>query len=368
MSTLLIRLIVVIFTLAFFDLSAKEIKLGMSTALTGPTKNLGLQLRQGAQLYFSHYNNTLKGKENPITLISYDDGYEPHQTVLNTKKLLNQDKVFALFGYVGTPTSKAIMPIISKESTIYFSPFTGAEFLRAPVQKNIFNIRSSYYLEAQTQVNYFVEQQKLTNIALFIQADEFGLAASKGFAIALKNKNINNFQQVRYKRNTLDIKIATQRLIELKPDVIFCVGTYSPIAKLINTLRAENINSKVVMLSFAGAMSLQQELKYFDDVYITSVVPNPHNSPLKIVKQYRQEMTGNKLSNESLEGYINAATFVQIINKIPSDINHKSFISSAEQLDVDLGGITIKFSPDDHQALDQTYLNKVTKNAIIPIN
>ena len=368
MPAIFINFVVIFLSLSISSLCAKEIKLGMSTALSGPTKNLGLQLRQGAQLYFSHYNYTLEGKKNPISLVSYDDGYEPHQTVLNTQKLLNEDKVFALFGYVGTPTSKAIMPILLKEKTIYFSPFTGAEFLRSPVKKNIFNIRASYYKEAETQVKYFVKQQKLTNVALFIQADDFGLAGSKGYTIALSDQNITHLQQVRYKRNTEDIKIATQQLKKLNPEVIFCVGTYSPIAKLINNLRAENIHSKIVMLSFAGAMSLQEELENFDDVYITSVMPNPYTSELKIVKQYRQEMAGNKLSSESLEGYINAATFVQIISKIPTEITQESFIKSAEKLNIDLEGLTVRFSTDNHQALHTTYLNRVTKNGLIEVS
>jgi len=361
--------VIVIFVQFFFSkLSAKEIKLGMSTALTGPTKSLGLQLRQGAQLYFSRYNKTPAGLKNPITLISYDDGYEPHNTVLNTRKLLEDDNVFALFGYVGTPTSKAVMPLISKENTIFFSPFTGAEFLRTPVKRNIFNIRSSYYNEAATQVEYFIKKLKLKNVALFIQADDFGLAASKGYAQALKAQGIENYIQVRYKRNTIDIDIATKQLIELNPDVIFCIGTYSPIGNLINNLRAKNISSKVVMLSFAGARALQQELKNFDEIYITSVLPDPHSSELAIIEQYRQAMLENELSNESLEGYINAATFVRVISQISGEITQHSFIHSAEQLNISLGGVGIKFSPNNHQALNKTYLNVITQNGLLPIN
>jgi len=347
---------------------ATEIKLGMSTALTGPTKNLGLQLRKGAQLYFNNYNKTPAGLKHPITLISYDDGYEPQNTVLNTRKLLEHDKVFALFGYVGTPTSKAIMPLISKDNAIFFSPFTGAEFLRSPLKRSIFNIRASYYNEAATQVKYFVEKLKLKNVALFIQADDFGLSASEGYAKALKVQGIKEYTQVRYKRNTIDIDLATKQLKDLKPEVIFCIGTYSPIANLINNLRAEKVNSKVVMLSFAGAFALKKELNNFDDIYITSVLPDPHRSELQIIKQYRQEMLKSELSNESLEGYVNAATFVQIISQISGEITPHKFIQSAEQLNISLGGVGIKFSKNNHQALDKTYLNLITKNGLLPVN
>ena len=191
----LIKNISLVCLLFSFHLTATEIKLGMSSALTGPTKNLGLQVRQGAQLYFQQYNQTPNGKKNPISLISYDDGYEPHHTVINTIKLIENDKVFALFGYVGTPTSQAIMPLLEEHQIIYFSPFTGADFLRSPIKKNIFNVRASYYTEAETQVEYFIDQLNLSKAALFIQADAFGLAASKGYKNALSARGITAIEQ-----------------------------------------------------------------------------------------------------------------------------------------------------------------------------
>ncbi|WDE09025.1 ABC transporter substrate-binding protein [Thalassomonas viridans] len=339
----------------------------MSTALTGPTKNLGQQVRQGAQAYFNQYNQSEKGQKNPISLISYDDGYEPRNTVINTIKLIEDDKVFALFGYVGTPTSKAIMPLLEDHRIIYFSPYTGADFLRSPIKKNIFNIRASYYTEAETQVEYFIDQLNLSKAALFIQADAFGLAASKGFKNALSARGITAIEQVRYKRNTSEIEIATERLKQLNPEVIFCVGTYEPIAKLINELRSANINSHIVMLSFVGAQSLIKRLKYFSNVYVTLVMQDPHASPLPIIKDYRKAMAGEPLSHESLEGYIDAAVFVAIINSIKGEITYDSFIKHAEQLRMNLGGLPIYFSEYDHQGLNKAYLNQITAKGLLPV-
>ncbi|WDE02168.1 ABC transporter substrate-binding protein [Thalassomonas actiniarum] len=353
--------------LASFTLSSTEIKLGMSTALSGPTKNLGLQVRQGAETYFKQYNQSEKGRKHPITLISYDDGYEPHDTVINTIKLIEDDKVFALFGYVGTPTSKAIMPLLEEHNIIYFSPYTGADFLRSPIKKNIFNIRASYYTEAETQVEYFIDQLNLSKAALFIQADAFGLTASKGYKNALSARGISAIEQLRYKRNTSDIALATERLKQLNPEVIFCVGTYEPIAKLINELRAANINSHIVMLSFVGAQSLIKRLKYFNNVYVTLVMQDPHESQLPIVKDYRKAMAGQALSHESLEGYVDAAVFAAIVSSIKGEINHKSFIRYAEQLRMDLGGLPIYFSEYDHQGLNKAYLNQITPAGLKPV-
>mgnify|MGYP000397713325 CR=1 FL=1 len=354
--------------LASFALSSAEIRLGMSTALSGPTKNLGLQVRQGAEVYFRQYNQSEQGRKTPISLISYDDGYEPRNTMINTIKLIEDDKVFALFGYVGTPTSQAIMPLLESQQIIYFSPYTGADFLRSPIKRNIFNIRASYYTEAETQVEYFIDQLNLSKAALFIQADAFGLAASKGFKNALSARGITAIEQVRYKRNTSDITIATERLKQLNPEVIFCVGTYEPIAKLINELRSAGIDSHIVMLSFVGAQSLIKRLKHFTNVYVTLVMQDPHESQLPIIQEYRKAMAGQPLSHESLEGYIDAAVFAAIINSIKGEINYHTFIRHAEQLRMDLGGLPIYFSEYDHQGLNKAYLNQITRQGLKPVS
>lgn len=352
------------YTFSPFIAQAEEIKIGMSTALTGPTKNLGIEISQGANLYFSQYNKTREKKLPAIKLITYDDGYEPHQTVLNTRKLIEKDKVFALFSYVGTPTSRVVMPILENKNILYFSPFTGADFLRTPVKENIFNIRANYFNEAQTQVNYFIPQQSNTKVALFIQADEFGLSAIKGYKKALKNVGITQYQQVRYKRNTSEISIAVTSLLKSNPDIIFCVGTYEPIAKLINELRAANNTSKIVMLSFAGGKYLQQRLTAFNDIYITSVFPSPEHSSVNIIKQYRKAMGDMALSAESLEGYINAATFTEIIKQMQNKkqvFSQENFINTAENINFQSFGLPLNFSQTNHQALNNTYLYQFTK-------
>lgn len=348
----------------FFSAQAAEIKLGMSAALTGPTQHLGIEISQGANLYFSQYNKTRDDESPAIKLIIYDDGYEPHQTVLNTRTLIDKDNVFALFSYVGTPTSKVVMPILENKNILYFSPFTGANFLRTPVNKNIFNIRASYFDEAQTQINYFIPQLNNAKVALFIQADQFGLSAIEDYRKALKNVGITQYQQVRYKRNTSEVSFAVKSLLKSNPDIIFCVGTYEPIANLINELRAAKNTSKIVMLSFAGGEYLHQRLTHFNDVYITSAFPSPESSSANIIKQYRTAMGSMTLSRESLEGYINAATFTEIIKKMQHNdksFTLENFVNTAENINFNSFGLPLHFSKTNHQALTSTYLYQFTK-------
>ena len=140
----------------------------MSNALTGPASQLGQELSSGALVYFNKLNRLggIHGKQ--VELISLDDGYEPENTVINTRLFIKKEKVFALFGYVGTPTSHAILPMLKQSNIPYLMPFTGADFLRTPIVSNVFNLRASYLQEAQAQIDFLVKQKGFDQIALVI--------------------------------------------------------------------------------------------------------------------------------------------------------------------------------------------------------
>lgn len=89
--------------------TAERVLLGQSVALTGPAAELGIQMRNGARAYFDHVNASGGVHGRRIELITLDDGYEPARTVPNPRRLIEEDRVFALFGHVGTPTSAAAL-------------------------------------------------------------------------------------------------------------------------------------------------------------------------------------------------------------------------------------------------------------------
>ena len=355
-------------TLASTNLAlAKTIKLGMSAPFSGPTKALGINLRLGAEQFFKQYNQTPAGKKNPIKLISYDDGYEPSRTIANTRRLIKEDNVFALFGYVGTPTTQAILPMIEKYKMLFFAPYTGAEFLHNPINPHVFNIRTSYFNEAELQLEYFSKHYDLKNIALFIQADAFGIAASEGYVKALTKRSLSNITQVRYKRNSQDIAQAVKKIAAIKPDIVLCVGTYQPISKLINTLRSNSLTMPITMVSFAGAEALHESLTDFEEVYISTVVNDPFTSSLPIVKEYRHAMEGLPLSHESLEGYINAKVFTQILNKSSIPVTPESFTKAAESTRTNIANQVFEYTKENHSGNLPAILNKVGKNGVIEL-
>jgi hypothetical protein len=98
------------------NLTQKEIVLGMSTALEGPTSYLGVNVRDGIETAIHEINQSGGIHGHTIRLVCLDDGYEPQRTIPNIYKLANEENVLAIIGDVGTPTAVAAIPIIEKNT------------------------------------------------------------------------------------------------------------------------------------------------------------------------------------------------------------------------------------------------------------
>ena len=137
-------------------ITPRSILLGQSAAFSGPSGELGREYRQGAHLVFDHVNaqGGIHGRQ--VVMVYRDDQYNPELTLSNTKKFIDKDRVFALFGYLGTPTVKAALPLIDQKTIPLVAPLTGAQIIRSPMKKNVFNIRASYHQEIKAIVSYLM--------------------------------------------------------------------------------------------------------------------------------------------------------------------------------------------------------------------
>lgn len=166
--------------------TSDKIVFGQSAATAGPAAALGRGMREGLLAAFNEANEKGGVGGRKLELITYDDGYEPNRAIANTNKLIDEDKVFAMVGEVGTPTSKAAQPIASKAKVPFIGPFTGAEFLRSPYQPYVVNVRGSYFQETEAMVEYLTERLNVSRIAILYQDDSYGRAGLAGVQKALK--------------------------------------------------------------------------------------------------------------------------------------------------------------------------------------
>ncbi len=349
--------------------TAGEIRIGMSNALSGPASGLGTQLKAGAEAYIAKVNAAGGVHGRKIVLVSKDDGYEPARCATNTEALIGSDKVFALFGYVGTPTSNAAVPIASRHQVPYLFPFTGAEVLRNPVNKYVFNVRASYFDEAEEMVERLTKDLGVRKIAMFMQDDSFGEAVKGGIARALFKRDMKIAAETRFKRNTMDVDAGVAAIKQAAPEAVVFVGTYKQLAAVVKKSKEAGIKTRFLTVSFIGTENFIAEAGADGDgVYITQVMPSPQDAAVALMKEYLADMKGKDVGYTSLEGYVNAAVLVEALKRTGPNPTRAGLIAALEGLKTDLGGLKIAFSPTQHQGSKAIFLTQVRNGKAVPLD
>src|ERR1700761_1014524 len=236
--------------------SQKTIEFGQVGAFTGPAQDLGLGMRQGILAAFDEANRNGGIAGRTLELKSRDDGYEPEKTVVATKQILDDDKVFAMIGAVGTPTSKAGQPLATEEKVPFIAPFTGAEFLRNPFNRYVVNVRASYFEETEAWVEHLTKDLGVTRIAILYQDDAFGLAGLEGVQRALAKRKMSLVASGSFMRNTTAVKSALLDIMKGNPEAVVTASPAQPVAEFIKLAHQVKINPIFVAISFVGSDSL----------------------------------------------------------------------------------------------------------------
>ena len=340
----------------------ERIVLGQSAAFTGPAAQLGIQFHAGAKLYFDLLNAQGGVGRRAIEIRQLDDGYEPDRCVANTKKLIDDD-VFALFGYIGTPTSVAALPLATKARMPFFAPFTGAMALRDPFSKTTFHLRASYNDETALIVKQLTNLG-LKKIAVFYQNDAYGKAGLDGVTLALAAQNLKPVALATVERNSVDVAAAVATINAAAPDAVVQISAYKSCAAYIRAARKAGFGGTFYNVSFVGTQALADELgKDGAGVVVSQVVPSPYNAARPIAREFvdAAKKADNVQPNfSSMEGYLAAKVFAEGLRR-GGKPNRESLIGGLESInDQSFGGFAVTFSPTNHVASKFVELSMLT--------
>lgn len=348
--------------------SDDEVRLGMVNAQSGPAAGLGKGLHAGAQAYFARVNAAGGVYGRKISLQLRDDSYEPVRTADHTRELIASRNIFALFGYVGTPTSRAAMPIALQARVPYLFPFTGAEVLRKPVHPWGFNVRASYFDETEVMVERMTGDLGLRKVALLMQDDSFGETVKSGLVGALYRRDLTIHSEARVQRNSLEVAAAVDQLKQSQPEAIVFVGTYKQLAAAVRQARVSGLGARFFTVSFVGTDNFIAEAGLAaDGVYITQVMPSPYDRSSALIRQYQADLPADEIGYASLEGYIDAAVFVAALREAGPAPTRVALVQALAFLQVDLQSFAVAFSPSDHQGSDAVFLTRVEAGRALPV-
>ncbi|WP_392341894.1 ABC transporter substrate-binding protein (plasmid) [Phaeobacter sp. BS23] len=353
--------------LAEQGVSSNEVRFAQVAALDGLAAALGQGMQLGLEAAFAEANAAGGIHGRSIVLESMDDSYEPDKSVALVKQVIEGDQHIGLIGAVGTPTASATQPIATEAGLPFIGPFTGAGFLRDASHGNILNVRATYAAETEAWIAHLVDEQNMKSIALLYQDDGFGRVGLAGVTAALEKRGMALVAEGTYTRNTTAVKKALLTIRKAKPDAVVMVGAYKPVAEFIKLSRKLKFNPTFVNISFVGSDALAKELgDAGEGVIISQVVPFPWDQSLPVVAQYQAALKAVDADAEpgfvTLEGYLTGRLAIRALEDAGADLTRASYLAAMAGLrDVDFGGVTMRFGPDDNQGMDDVFLTHITK-------
>lgn len=377
---------------------SKELTFGMSAAFTGANGEMGIEFYRGVMAYLEHLNANGGAGGWKINVVPANDGYNPGPCFQNTVRFIENEDVFALFSYVGTPTTTHILPLLQKfeeRNAFLLFPLTGAQPLRAaPFGKHVYNFRASYFQETAGLVDHLVKVGR-ERIAVFYQSDAYGRTGWDGVRRAMRKHGLSIVDEVAYQRGATfeqDFSREVELLMASKPEAVICIGTYASQGALIRDLRNAGYAIPVAGLSFADSdkmleLLVQQGAKdgrtYTADLINSQVVPSYNDIRFEGVRLYRKLMDSYKglpsvssqdylprrFSYVSFEGFLNGMLLAEIVRRM-ADAPRRSRIPEviASIRDFDMGiGERVDFGDGRHQGLNKVYFTTVRDGQFLPI-
>ncbi len=370
-----------------------EVKVGMSAAFKGAIAGLGVEYYRGAMALFSEINAQGGISGRSVRLVALDDGYTPLMALRNTIRLVDEEKVFVLANYVGTPTLTRALPVIRQyrdRGIVLVGNLTGAQIQREdPYVDQVFKIRSSYRREMAATVD---ELWKLgiRKFGVFYQIDVYGRSGTDGVARALAARGAEIAAEATYRRGAIfgeSMVAAMAHLRRAKVEAILCTGAYQASAAFVRDVRSAGWNVPISNISFVGCDAMLRLLAeeggktgrdFTRHLVNSQVVPTYDELGLPAVREYRDLMDRwkpaipadladpsyepQKYSFNGLEGFLNAKVLVEGLRRAGPDLTRSRFKTAMESLaDYDLGiGAAVTFSRSRHQGLDRVYFTTVS--------
>lgn len=345
---------------------SSRLVIGQSAAFSGPAAQLGIQMNRGMKVFFDQLNAGGGVNGHSVELRTLDDGYEPDRCKANTEKLI-RDEVFALLGFVGTPTCVAALPLVNEAKIPFFGPFTGAEVLRDPFSKWVFHLRASYYDETGLIVKQLTSLG-LKKIAVFYQDDAYGKAGLEGVKRALKPLDLAPVALGTVQRNTVDVAKAVAEIVATQPDAVVQISAYKSCAAFIRAARKAGYGGTFYNVSFVGTQALADELgREGRGIMVSQVMPFPFSTTTQISREYLDAVSRSgpdAVPNySSMEGYLAAKVFTEGLKRAGRNPTRDSLVTALESIaNTSFGGFRVDFSARDHVASHFVDLSMLTED------
>ncbi len=347
--------------------SDDEIVLGTHLDLSGPINFWGLPIKNGMELAIEEINSAGGIHGRTIKLIVEDTGYDPKRAVLATQKMLTRDKIFAMVGSMGTPTSAATMPLVLKRGLPHLFPITPAEMFYKPYDKLKFAFFSPYYDNIRTGLKYLIETKGKKRVGILYQDDEFGANVLKGAKDQLQAMGLPLVSSTTYKRGATDF---SSQIARLKSDGVDLVVLGTIIRETVGAMATArkmgwNVDFIVSQAGYAPVVAALGKGNV-EGLYGGGMTPIPYPDTAspgvkKWLKRYKDKF-GKDANVQAVIGYIVMKTVAMGLENAGRDLTPDSLVAGLEKISGYqnmFGSAPISFSAGNHLATRKTFVAQI---------
>jgi len=346
--------------------TATEILLGQTTALSGPLAELGQDTANGSKAYFDYINAQGGVHGRKIRLLTLDDGYNPEKAVANVKQLIEQDQVLSLFGVLGTPANLAIMPIIEKAGVPNFGPASGSDAVRIPFNRLVFHTGPSYADEIDKIVEHLLVRG-ITKIGAVYQNNAFGKEGLGNLERIIKARNLTLAGAASIDSSGADADKASELLAQAAPQAILMITAGKASVDFIKAHNKRAIGMQYFALS---VMASQAAIKALGadgvGVVVSQVSPFPFSATSGIVQEYQRVMNKMGIRNwsfASIGGFISAKIMVDGLKRAGRNLTRESLVDALESMGkLDYDGFVIHYGKTNHLGHRYVELTVISKD------
>ena len=317
--------------------SKNEVVLGTIQDLSGPIADFGKQARMGMLLRVDEINEQGGINGRKFKLLVEDAAYDPKKAVLAAQKLVNQDKIFAMVGHIGTAPNLAAMPVQFEKNVINFFPITAAREMYEPLHKLKYSFAATYYDQIRSALPKMVKDKGAKKVCTIYQDDDFGLEVVRGAEAGLKTIGMELAEKTSYKRGATDFSSQVARMKAASCDLVV-MGTI--IRETIGTI-AESRKTGFTP-TFLGSSACYTDLihklggKAMDGLYATMTVANPYTDDQSQQVAFWANKYKTKFNEDptvfSVYGYNIIDSFAAAVSKAGPNLTTDSFIKAMDAM------------------------------------
>lgn len=305
----------------------KTVTICDSHPLSGPASAYGADTF-GSKAFFDALNadggvTMADGKTRKVNYIIYDDSYTPQKAVANARRCVERDKVFAMFGTLGTATNAAIVDYMNEEKVPHVYIATGALWA-GDIKKYPWTVpwNLPYVAEGAIYARSIAADKPDATVAVLKAGDSFGDEYMEGFKSELERTTAKLVAVETYDTSSPSVDAEVIKLSNSKADVLFIAGTPKFVSQALKKKHELGWNAKTYLNSVSASIDSVLKpagMEASKGSIVATIFKDPSDPQWagdEDIKAYRKVISGTSYDADDLfvlRGYSAAATMTEAL-------------------------------------------------------